>query len=60
MINEVLFMEMRVFREFCRRMRMSAKEANALFTKHRIWSYIETCYDSLLLSGDECVLDNSG
>lgn len=58
MINEILYMETRVFRAFCHRMKMTAKKANELFNTYNIWSYIEECYDTLHLSGDECVLDD--
>ena len=58
MIDEVLFMETRVFRAFCERMKLSAKDANELFRSFQIWDFIESCYDSLHLNGDECVLDD--
>ncbi len=58
MINEVLFMEMRLIQQFCKRHKYISKEANALFNKHRIWQYIEECYDTLHMSGDEYILDD--
>ena len=58
MIDEVLFMEVRVFRKFLRRFQMKAKDAYELFDAYDIWGYIEECYDILHMSGDECVLDD--
>ncbi len=58
MINEVLFMEARVFSEFLHRFNMSPKEANRLFENYGIWEYIENCYDLLHTSGDEYVLND--
>ncbi len=58
MLNEVLYMETRVFGEFCRRKNMSAKDANKLFKENNIWEYIESCYDILHLNGDESVLED--
>ena len=57
-MNEVLFMEARLFSEFVKRYRMNPKEANQLFEKHGIWEYIEDCYDTLHMSGDEYVLND--
>ena len=57
MVNEVLYMETRLFREFCLRANMPAAEANELFEKYKIWGYIESRYDSLHLSGDDCALN---
>ena len=58
MIDEILYMETRVFSDFCKRKNISAREANRLFNLCDIWNYIETCYDSLHLSGDDSVLDD--
>ena len=58
MIDEVLYMETRIFREFCEKMKITAKKANELFNNFKIWDYIESCYDMLHLSGDECVLND--
>lgn len=58
MIDEVLFMETRVFSEFCKRKKISAKTANNLFNTCKIWEYIEKCYDILHLNGDENVLND--
>ena len=58
MVDEVLFMEIRVFREFLNRFKMKVKDAYDLFDANDIWGYIESCYDVLHMSGDECVLDD--
>ena len=58
MIDEVLFMETRIFSEYCKKMNMPPKEVNRLFNLFRIWEYIESCYDTLHLNGDECVIDD--
>ena len=47
MINEVLFMEMRLIQQFCKKHQCLSKDANALFNKYGIWKYIEECYDTL-------------
>ena len=58
MIDEVLFMEMRIFSEYCNIMKIDPKQANRLFNQYHIWEYIESCYDSLHLNGDACVMDD--
>ena len=58
MLDEVLFMEMRVFIEFLHRFSMKPKDANYIFEKHGIWNYIEDCYDVLHMNGDEYVLND--
>ncbi|MBO4415133.1 MAG: DUF3791 domain-containing protein [Lachnospiraceae bacterium] len=56
MIDEVLFLEARVFNEFLRKHNMKPKEANQLFEKYGIWNYLEECYDILHMNGDEYIL----
>ena len=58
MINEVLYMEIRLIREFCKRHLVSMGVANKIFKENQIWSYIEDCYESLHTSGDEYILDD--
>ena len=58
MINEILFMETRIFREFCRRNDVSAEKGNEIFNAHRIWHYIESCYDILHMNGDEYIVND--
>ena len=56
MINEVLFMEMRIFREFCRKNNVNAEKGNGIFNAHQIWHYIEACYDMLHMNGDDYII----
>ena len=58
MINEVLYMEMRIFREFCSRFAYSSVNANKIFNTHKIWDYIESCYDLFHTCGDEYILND--
>lgn len=58
MINEVLFMETRIFREFCRRNNVNAENGNGIFNTHQIWHYIESCYDTLHMNGDDYILND--
>lgn len=58
MINEVLFMEARIFSDYCNLKHLSATKANAIFNKCGIWDYIEACYDTLHMNGDNCVLND--
>ncbi len=51
-------MEARVFSAFLRKFKMTPKDANHIFEKYGIWDYIEECYDTLHMSGDEYVLDD--
>lgn len=52
-INEVLFMEIRLIRMLCNRLRISTNKANELFNNYHIYDYIESCYDSLHTESDE-------
>ena len=56
MINEVLYMESRLFRLFCEEYHFVSAKANQLFNANHIWDYIEQTYDMLHLSGDESAL----
>ena len=40
MIDEVLYMETRILREFCEKMKITAKKANELFNSFKIWDSI--------------------
>ena len=57
-INEVLFMEMRLFRQFRERFGQSASKTNELWNAYGIWNYIEDCYNTLHVSGDEYILSD--
>ena len=58
MINEVLFMETRLFRAFCEKFKMPASSVNRIFNSYGIWDYIESCYDVLHMNGDEYILND--
>lgn len=57
-MNEVLFMEIRLLRMFKTNYGMNAKDINALFERYGIWEYIESCYDALHVSSDECAFQD--
>lgn len=56
MLDEMLFMQMRLFRMYRERAGISARACNALFEKFGIWDFIADCYDYLHLEGDEAIL----
>ena len=58
MINEILYMEMRLLQQFCTRHSMESINANRLFKEYAIWNYIEDCYNTLHLNGDEYILND--
>ncbi len=58
MLDEVLYMQMRILRLFCKKFHYPSKDANCIFKQNGIWDYIEECYDTLHLSGDEYVLND--
>ena len=58
LLDEVTYMEVRIFREFLGRSEMKASEAYSLFEKNDIWGYIESCYEVLHMNGDEYVLND--
>lgn len=58
MLNEVLYMEMRLLQLFCQKFKCRAKDANIIFNRYGVWRYIEDCYDTLHMSGDEYILND--
>lgn len=56
MLDEILFMQARLFRMFLEQTHLSPTEAEEVFTNQGIWTFIEDCYDALHLSSDECAL----
>ena len=58
LLDEVLYMEIRVFREFIRRYKLKTTDAYRIFDENDIWGYIESCYDVLHMGGDECVIED--
>lgn len=58
MLDEILYMQVRIFRMFCERTGLDPKAANRLFTQAGVWKFIEHCFDSLHLGGDELVYED--
>ena len=58
MIDEVLFMQTRLFRMFLKRYSLSPEQGCHLFNLGDIWNFIDDCYDVLHLSGDEAALSD--
>ena len=54
-MNEVLYMQIRLFRIICQRHGLSSRRGNELFEKYGIWDYIEDCYELFHVSGDESI-----
>lgn len=58
MIDEVLYMQVRIFRMFCERTSIDPQVANRLFLQAGVWRYIAECFDILHLGGDELVYED--
>ena len=58
MINEVLYMEIRLVGAFSEKYKLTRAAVNAIFSKYKIWQYIESCYEVFHLNGDEYNLDD--
>ena len=58
MMVEILFMEMRLLRQFCERFQFDRLKTNHLFNQYKIWDYIERCYDYFHTCGDDYILDD--
>lgn len=58
MMNEILFMEMRLIGQFCKKYKLLSKDVNSLFNKFDIWKYLEECYDTLHMNGDDYILND--
>ena len=56
MLDEMLFFEIRIFKMFCDKAKVSASEGNKLFDSYGIWKYIEDTYEMMHLNGDESAL----
>ena len=57
-VNEVLDMQIRVFRKFQLRHHLTPKETLRVFESCDILGFISECFELLHVSGDECVLDD--
>ena len=58
MLDEVLYMQVRLFRMFCEKTGLSARRGNEVFNLGGIWDFISSCYDYLHLSSDEAALSD--
>ena len=58
MLDEMLFMEARLFRMFREQCHLSPFQANEIFEQQGIWRFIEECYDYLHLGSDEAALSD--
>ena len=58
MLDEVLYMQVRLFRMFCERTGLASRDASRVFREGDIWGFISSCYDILHLSGDESALSD--
>lgn len=58
MLDEIVFMQMRLFRQFRDRTGLGAVAANEIWEAHDIWGFIRRCYDSLHLGSDDLALDD--
>ena len=58
MINEILYMEIRLIGAFCARYKLTRAAASKIFSNYGIWQYIESCYDAFHINGDEYNLDD--
>lgn len=58
MIDEVLYMQVRLFRMFQERTGITSHAANQAFLEGGVWDFISSCYDVLHLSSDEAALDD--
>ena len=58
MIDEVLYMQERIFRMFCEQTSIDPQVANRLFLQAGVWRYIAECFDILHLGGDELVYED--
>ena len=58
MIDEKLYMAIRLFRLFCEKYKVNSEKGNNLFISYNIWDYIDQAYDNLHLNGDDSALED--
>ena len=58
MMNESLYMELRLLGLFRSKYKMESIKVNKLFKDYDIYKYIEECYDTLHMNGDEYILND--
>ena len=56
MINEALYMQVRILREFAKKYKVDEQILNRLFEKYKIYNYIEDCYKTLHTAGDKYII----
>ena len=57
-LNEVLFMQTRLFSMFCQRHpNVTAIEMDRIFKENGIWDFIEQGYEGLHTEGDEAIYE---
>jgi hypothetical protein len=57
MLDEVNFMQVRLFRVVLSKLELTPRELNEVFEKFDIWNYIEQAYDVLHIQGDDVNAD---
>lgn len=57
-LDEVIYMQVRLFRMFLEHTGLPSREGNRVFHGAGVWDFISMCYDSLHLSGDESALSD--
>ncbi|MDY6322645.1 MAG: DUF3791 domain-containing protein [Succinivibrio sp.] len=55
--TEILFMQARLLRLAAKKWRVSIAQANAVFSAHKVWSFITEGYPALHTEGDEAVFE---
>ena len=58
LINEIIFMQIRIVRLFCERLELGANEVNKLFIDNGIYDLIEDGYGTYHCGSDEIVYDD--
>ena len=58
-INEIIFMQIRIVRLFCKRLSLKANEVNSLFIDNGIYDMIEDGYDMYHCGSDEIVYNDA-
>ncbi|MBR3317977.1 MAG: DUF3791 domain-containing protein [Atopobiaceae bacterium] len=58
MLDEVLYMQVRLFRMFREHTGLSSVASNEVFNKGGVWDFIASCYDYLHLGSDGAALDD--
>jgi hypothetical protein len=55
-LNEILFMQLRLFHQFCTEQHLNAAAADAIWTECGVWAYIQDNYGYLHTNGDAHIL----